>query len=201
MKILQIIVNDINVLDSEGIQMDDSTRFKGSLFCVVRDNLESHMIGSFIESFNTNNYFCRLCYITQASKQVSDFRTPSSYNEDAELAMATDELCRGVRTSWLLNSLKHFHVCNPGLPPCLVHDLVQYDLCLALNKLVNKKLLSFEIINNEIKNLKFSRGYTNVQIPNLKRVDKLTGTATHNLLLLYALPFAVYNKIGDIKEE
>ena len=42
-----------------------------------------------------------------------------------------------------MNSLREYHVENPGLPPCIAHDLfegfLQYDLLLVINYFVVKK--------------------------------------------------------------
>lgn len=47
---------------------------------------------------------------------------------------------RGVETQYILNSLNYFHVCAPGLPPCIGHDLsegvVDIDLFLYINHMV-----------------------------------------------------------------
>ncbi|KAF3842222.1 hypothetical protein F7725_024173 [Dissostichus mawsoni] len=45
----------------------------------------------------------------------------------------TNSVC-GIKSDSPFNQLGHFHVCQPGLPPCLGHDMfegiVSYDLAL-----------------------------------------------------------------------
>lgn len=52
------------------------------------------------------------------------------------------EPSRGIKSDSVLNKLKYYHVANPGLPPCLAHDMyegvVQYDLMLSINYFIKK---------------------------------------------------------------
>ena len=61
----------------------------------------------------------------------------------------------GINTRSPLNKLKYFHVCNFGLPPDVMHDLlegyVEYTTKLLLNQLINKeKLFTLQHLNNLI---------------------------------------------------
>jgi len=67
----------------------------------------------------------------------------------------------GINNRCPLNKLKYFHVCNFGLPPDVMHDLLEgyvpYTMKLLLNQLINKeKLFSLEHLNNLI--IHFSYG-------------------------------------------
>lgn len=48
----------------------------------------------------------------------------------------------GIKFNSVFKKLDHFHVCNPGLPPCLGHDLfeevVTYDLKIYIDYFVKK---------------------------------------------------------------
>ena len=50
-----------------------------------------------------------------------------------------------------MNELTYFHVCAPGLPPCLAHDLleglVQYDMMLYLNYFMSKNWFTLDFLN------------------------------------------------------
>ncbi|KAF3844341.1 hypothetical protein F7725_020856 [Dissostichus mawsoni] len=62
-------------------------------------------------------------------------RTAQSYQshlQDLKIS-DTNSVC-GIKSDSPFNQLGHFHVCQPGLPPCLGHDMfegiVSYDLAL-----------------------------------------------------------------------
>ncbi len=61
----------------------------------------------------------------------------------------------------VFNCLKHFHVCDPGLPPCLAHNLfegvVSVDLALYIKQLVTVgKHFSYVLLNRNITSFKYS---------------------------------------------
>lgn len=169
------------------------------------DNLGSHQIGGFVENFITSNFFCRTCYKNDPSYNSQEkfkYRSVDSHNSDIDFALTTNQIYKGVKSDSVLNSLIFFHVCNPGLPPCIAHDLfegvLQYDLQLTLNKLVKLKLISFETLNTELKNLHFSQGFNKLQLPEIKKSDRLCGSASQNLYLINIIPFALLSKLNEL---
>ena len=61
----------------------------------------------------------------------------------------------GINNRSLLNKLEYFHVCNFGLPPDVMHDLLEgyvpYIMKLLLNQIINKeKLFTLDYLNNLI---------------------------------------------------
>ena len=110
------------------------------------DNLGSHGVGGFVENFSVSHYFCRYCDIKRLSFESSPLlcgnkRTEQSFlNHLQELEnCGTNSEC-GIKSA---NQLSFFHVCQPGLPPCLGHDLfggiVSCDLSLLIGDLVEEK--------------------------------------------------------------
>ncbi len=55
-------------------------------------------------------------------------------------------ICGGIKFDSIFNELTYFHVCEPGLPPCLGHDLfegiVSTDLALYRKHLISKEKLT-----------------------------------------------------------
>lgn len=201
-EILQPIISDINILARDGIVVNNTTHLKGTLLVVAGDNLGSHQIGGFSESFGSKNYVCRFCYKLGCSYVCNEefkLRTPQSYDDDVDFALTTDQVYLGVKSQSALNLIDNYHVCNFGLPPCLAHDLfegvIQYDLPLLLDKLVHEKHFSYDLLNQNIKNINFTQGFVKNIIPSLKKCDKLIGTASQNLYLINILPFLVFLKI------
>lgn len=94
---------------------------KGSVIAVIGDNLGSHQIGGFNENFNLSGYFCRFCYINRPTNAYDfykhwNIRNKITHTHDIDISATLGESNRGVKGNSFLNSLKHYHVCDPGLP-------------------------------------------------------------------------------------
>ena len=117
---------------------------RGCVVAITGDNLGSHCIGGFTENFSTTPHFCRYCNITknvfhsENAFSLGVARSTTSYNEAVKYLEENPEvnIHIGIKFNSVFNSLQYFHVCNPGLPPCLGHDLfegvVSFDLALYL---------------------------------------------------------------------
>jgi hypothetical protein len=146
-KILMPLLNDLQVLEDVGLVMNNRT-FKVRLLCVLGDNLGSHWLGGLSTNFSANKFFCRYCRVERNSGDhdslatIAEIRNPDNYNADIAVA-STDVSSHGIISQSVLHCLSFFHVCMPGLPPCLGHDLfegiVQYDLALILKQLCKKR--------------------------------------------------------------
>lgn len=110
----------------------------------------------------------------------------------------------GVKSNSVLNKLKYFHVCAPGLPPCLAHDLfegvVEYDLAMYLQFLVKtRKWFSYDFLNSRIISFKGeSQNKAKILPVNGK---KLGGHATQNWWLLRFLPVLLHDRVRDPKDD
>ncbi|KAF3844340.1 hypothetical protein F7725_007503 [Dissostichus mawsoni] len=99
-------------------------------YAATRDNLGSHSIGGFLEHFSRANHFCRYCEVDRDTFMrephlCGTTRTAQSYQshlQDLKIS-DTNSVC-GIKSDSPFNQLGHFHVCQPGLPPCLGHDTV-----------------------------------------------------------------------------
>lgn len=206
--LLKPLISDLKLLENDGI-MIQGNNIKGSLVAVVGDNLGSHQLGGFSENFRTNTFFCRYCYESDFDTNLIDgsniqYRDNISHKSDTYIAEATNETYKGVKAKSILNDLTYFQVCNPGLPPCIAHDIfegvAQYDLMLIASKMLHDKKMSFEFFNSKIHKLKFVDKSDNINLPEIKKSFKLTGNATQILHLLYILPFAFLDSIGELQE-
>ncbi|KAJ8041305.1 hypothetical protein HOLleu_12090 [Holothuria leucospilota] len=162
-KVATPLVSDLTQLETVGIQIttDEVTEiFRGSVTMVVADNLGSHGIGGFNESFSGFR-ICRFCMCT--SEELSratppnNFieRTPSSYNAQLQLIKDDDHMktTYGLRKNSPFNCLRYFHV-TEGLPPDLGHDLFE-GVCpeiisKVLSYFIAEKLTSLKEVNDII---------------------------------------------------
>ena len=207
---MRILVDDLKKLETEGI-VSEGVTFKGSLVAVLGDNLGSHQIGGFIECFSTPNQFCRYCDQTlrefrKNPFEKKPFRTIEQYNENASEAIRLKKLVNGIKSNSLLNTLEHFHVCSPGLPPCIAHDLLEgvvaHDLWLAMKYFVDKKWFKCALFNYRVNNVMLSiTNYEFIPFFNPKSIlYRLTGSATQIKKLLMIFPVAIADLIKDFDD-
>ena len=77
------LLEDIGALKNTGITLDGGQIIKGSVLAICGDNLGSHYIGGFCESFQAH-YYCRYCNLTKGKiaemmSKTEESRTPESY--------------------------------------------------------------------------------------------------------------------------
>ena len=155
------LIKDLKELEDSGIVLSNGKVIKGFVCAIAGDNLGSHSIGGFVENFSKSSHFCRFCDVDRVTFQLSPLstgskRTKQSYQQHVHELRAgnTDTVC-GIKFDSVFNQLCYFHVCQPGLPPCLGHDLfegvVSVDLALCINHLANQeKQFSFVELNRRI---------------------------------------------------
>jgi hypothetical protein len=211
-KVFGCLMSDLQHLEEKGICFQNKT-YAVRLYCVLGDNLGSHWLGGFTTNFSVNNFVCRYCLVKRNKEDktslccTADLRTNDNYDAAALTASQQAAACQGVIGKSILNELKFFHVCMPGLPPCLGHDLfegiIQYDLALILKKLSDKKgdnHMSYTYLNNSIKHFKFG-GFDANDRPGIVSDGKTVGGhAVQNWCLLRLLPLLVFGAV-DINSE
>ncbi|KYN50145.1 hypothetical protein ALC62_00173, partial [Cyphomyrmex costatus] len=213
-ELFDIIIQDLKDIEQIGIEIsykNEKIILKGTLVALIGDNLGSHFIGGFNENFNMSGYFCRFCHINKIKENsqliTSKFkkRTVETYKEDINNIVNDNQASRGIKSNSVFNNLNFFHVCQPGLPPCISHDLfegiVQYDVMLIINELVVKRVLTYEYINDKLSNIYF-QNEEKIYLPSIKKSEKLNGTHSQNMKLLNILPFALIrlNNLYDFEE-
>lgn len=109
------LVEEINVLQTDGITLDFGSEIKQVYFCLalfLGDNLGLNTILGFQQSFTATS-FCRFCKICRPETQrlcheVSDsLRNKENYIEDLNTANPS---ITGIKFSPFINSIKYFHV-------------------------------------------------------------------------------------------
>lgn len=207
-KIFSELLQDLKDLEGNGITVGGET-VKGALYCVAGDNLGSHSIGGFTENFSQSQYFCRYCEITRREFHDDPHvcgpqRNPDNY--EAALGHLQAEGIRdikGIKVNSVFNNLESFHVCQPGLPPCLGHDLfegiVSYDVALFLKYFIKtKKWFTYSILNRRIKQFKYKGSDALTKPCSVNPVAcKLSGQAVQNWNFLRLLPVLIGDKVQD----
>lgn len=122
---------------------------KGTVQCLIADNLGAHAMGGFVESFSGGS-ICRFCTGERSEFQIKDvssgaflLRTRDIHANHALSAQESETICCGVKKQCVLTEhLSHFHV-NTGYPPDILHDLfegvVPVELARCISLLISKK--------------------------------------------------------------
>lgn len=209
-KVFANLITDLSDLTENGITVGEET-VRGALYCVAGDNLGSHGIGGFNENF-TSCYFCRYCEVTRDDfKKDPNLcgrqRTPYSY--DAAVSALSEESrdIHGIKQRSVFNDVANFHVCQPGLPPCLGHDIFEgvlsYDLGLYLNYFIKtKKWFTYTLLNRRIKQFQF-KGSDALSKPCTVQPGalKLSGNAVQNWNFLRLLPVLIGDKVQNADDD
>ena len=191
-KVLAPLIQDLKEIESAGVTIFDDVVAKGSVVCVCGDNLGSHSIGGFFESF-FSSHFCRYCLISRSDFLTSclstgESRTVENYGVDVQNA-ANCGGSHGVKCDSVLNKLAHYHVSAPGLPPCLGHDLfegvVDLDLFLYIRHMIHLlKWFSLDYLNRRIRQFPYiGEDAANKPSPVNLKGDRLGGHAVQNWCL------------------
>ncbi|RUM28374.1 MAG: hypothetical protein DSY42_08515 [Aquifex sp.] len=161
-EILQPLMFDLRILENEGLlvsRSDGNHWFRGTVAVVIGDNLGSHAIGGFLESFNSYRV-CRFCMITKSQLHSNPVtlacsRTKTGHNEQVSIVLQYQSLATtyGVKSCSVLNQLKYFHVVS-GLPSDIAHDLFEGVFCdvvqCVINYCIENSFFTAEYLNQRI---------------------------------------------------
>lgn len=206
-KVFAEILADLKDFEENGVTVGGET-VKGALYCIAGDNLGSHSIGGYTENFTHSRYFCRYCEVTREEFQkdpnlCEQPRTIETY--DAAVTSLSEESreVRGIKQRSVFNDLPNFHVCQPGLPPCLGHNIFErvlsYDLALYLKYFSKKrKWFTYTLLNRRIKQFKY-KGSDALSKPCTVKSGalKLSGHAVQNWNFLRLLPVLIGDKVQN----
>lgn len=126
-----MIVNEIHILETVGIDIGGNRVLKGTLACVAYDNLGGNVSFGFAEGFNAFCY-CRVCESSNAEckkmvkENAQSIRSRKSYEKQLKIIESSVEVkydqTKGVKRYCTLNELEYFHVVG-NIPVDPMHDL------------------------------------------------------------------------------
>ncbi|KAK6167118.1 hypothetical protein SNE40_021218 [Patella caerulea] len=208
-EVLKPLIYDLHILETVGIEiLNVEQKLFGTVAFVAADNLGSHRIGGFVESFSSNvENICRFCLgtsnqiQTQYNSDQFEFRNEVNYSNHVKKA-AQDTGGRahylGVKHDSVLNNLNYYHITR-GLPPDCMHDVLQgvcrYELPLILQKLEKQKHFSRTTSFKIMKTWKY--GVNKPPVP--KSLNSIPSSASQMWTLVRILPLMIgeYVPIGD----
>lgn len=177
-KILCPIVNDIKILETKGIVVQDR-QFFGTLVALSHDNLGANMLFGMVQSFNATN-FCRICLVNKSvtqsltSKREDLLRTPALYEEHTSGINANVPIVFGIKERSVLNDLHYFKL-HSNISVDIMHDVLeavgQLELKLFMKFLIENKYSTIHELNNRIQS--FDYGLINTKNkPSVFSLDK-----------------------------
>lgn len=225
-KVFGKIIQDIKVIETDDIEISPGKVVKGSLVFVTGDNLGSHGLGGFVENFSKTQYFCRYCLVTKKSFETANgvfknypIRNVESYNKVTNKLTRKKSTCSQkkkankkplliprIKFDSVFNQLNYYHVCLPGLPPCLEHDIFEgvlaYNLKLYLDDLVDKGWFSYKLLNHRIEIFDYSVEDQRDKLCLISSTSKrVSGGACQIWNFLRLLSVLIYDKIEDIDDD
>lgn len=127
MRVFSKMFSDLRELKDHGLVTSSGHTVRATVLCIVGDSLGSHCIGGYAENFSTSSHCCRYCLAPRQDMDKvsveSPVRTVESYKEAVQLLQDSQTTVNGVKFDSLFSGFKYFHVCQPGLPPCIGHDI------------------------------------------------------------------------------
>lgn len=207
-QILQPIVDDIKILETQGIDVNLNSKIinvKGSIVALSHDNLGANVLHGMVESFSAK-YFCRICLIEKNDIQtnfVEDkvlLRTNVNYEQYASEAIMENKICFGIKNKSVLNDLQYFKLCESRSVE--IHDILegvaQLEIKLFLKFIIDKKHITLQSINNRIKSYNFGVIHL-TEKPSIINLDKpghlIAQRAVQTWVLVRFLPLIISDVI------
>ena len=208
--ILKPFLDDLKILYDTGVTIHYNGKdenWKGTLLAFLADNLASHEIGGFKESFSFARKFCRSCLTDKEMSQEHFLenhfviRTPQSHASQCSRLEGPDRLSvsveYGINRRSSLESLPHFSVID-GMPHDIMHDLyegvIPYELKLLIQHCITKSYFQLETLNHRHKAFDFGYSEIGDRPASIDNEYKLRQTASQMWLLARVFPLLV----GDL---
>lgn len=207
------LLRDLHTLERDGVFIESIGKaVRGTVMCVVSDNLAAHTLAGFTKSFRAE-YFCRFCTATQDTIQTHNAgseefskRTKASHDNGVHAVMHGDILSQcGVQEECVLSrSLEHFHTVT-GFPPDILHDVfegvVPTEMALCIREMIRSKYFTLEYLNNKI--VSFPYQHTD-KVDRPQTISKtfaakntIGGNALENATLLRLLPLMIGHMVPE----
>lgn len=205
-KVLEPLLQDLKILEDHGVYVSlVGTFLKGTVQCVVADNLGAHSIAGFNANFS-GDFFCRFCIAKRCdigfhcvASGAFSLRSKEVHADHVRAAIENNAHCFGVKQECVLTKdLSYFDVVS-GFPPDVAHDIfegiVPVELAYCLVSLISKKLFTLDDLNQAILSFPYKwsdkTNKPHVVPQSLFGRKTIGGNAHENWSLLRFLPFLI----------
>lgn len=202
--ILQPFIDEIKILETDGILINGKIILKGTLTQVSFDNLGGNTIFGLVKSFNSM-YYCRICFCERETCRVITtealeyIRTKHHYSDQVEkLRTSRDIVLKpkdtfGITTYSVLNELKFYHTIS-NRSQDIMHDVYEggmpYALKLFFNHLIEYQICTEDELASKIKTFKYGRlEKRNVPSKLCLKKENLNQNASQMHCLMRHVPF------------
>jgi len=167
-KILEPLIADIKVLESEGVEIEiqgGKHRIYGSVVTFSGDNLTSHAVGGFSTCFSSGRV-CRQCMVTKLTlpdvhcETQCTLRTTENHKYHVAAVESDSSLAPvyGVVSQSPLSDLAHFSPIA-FFPPDAMHDVLEglmaVNIGVVLKSLVRRKIMTLKAFNERLARFRF----------------------------------------------
>ena len=167
-KILEPLIADIKVLESEGVEIEiegGKHRIYGSVMTFSGDNLTSHAVGGFSTCFSSGRV-CRQCMVTKLTlpdvhcETQCTLRTTENHKYHVAAVESDSSLAPvyGVVSQSPLSDLAHFSPIA-FFPPDAMHDVLEglmaVNIGVVLKSLVRRKIMTLKAFNERLARFRF----------------------------------------------
>lgn len=208
--IWRLIVDEIKILEGDGVKLQCGTAIKGSISFCTFDNLGAHVSLGFANSFSCK-YNCRFCENSSVEYQdIYDesqcrMRTKENYEQRIEsiksLTKIDYKVTCGIKSYCELNKLQYYHIIeNKSID--IMHDInegvIPKCMHIFFSKLLTLKLFNEKQLVQKIQYFDFGEMYQK-NIPSILVLSKenLGQNATQSKCLFFHLPYIFYEYRND----
>lgn len=203
--IFELIRNELWRLESEGLQIDETTNLRAFLFNVTSDNLGENGALGFVECFSMDG-MCRFCDMSKnewkiATQEIESklrtelcFRKAIDYIHTLEDDQSIDfKITNGIKSYCLLNDLRNFHVLqnvNVDVMHDIMEGLIPYFLENFFKYCSEKKVASYTVIQELIRDFNYGFLFKGKRPSKIKYTSShLNQNATQLYTIMLHLPF------------
>lgn len=155
-KIAKKIVDELILLETEGITLDSDKNLKAVLTNVCSDNLGANSTFGFVECFSAR-YYCRMCELTSAECKTSTVEVTSKLRQKLNYASIVEQInenesknidykaTKGIKKACVFNNLKYFHIldnCTVDIMHDLNEGVIPFFVQFLFDTIIAKKIAS-----------------------------------------------------------
>lgn len=202
--VLETIISDIRLIETNGIRTSSNRTLKGTLACVSFDNLGGNILFGFSGGFNAN-YYCRICETKRSECQTMVdgnaivLRTKIEYEQIVAQIESGANLnlteTKGIKSACLLNNMPNFHILS-NVTVDLMHDvfegIVGYLLEEVFKYCIKENIATVDQLQSLVDNYYYGCLWKNK--PSKINIDKknMGQNASQALCLIFHLPFILF---------
>lgn len=202
--VLETILADIKLIETNGIVTKSNRNLKGTLACVSFDNLGGNILFGFSGGFNAN-YYCRICENKRSECQILVdeneivLRTKQEYEKMVASIESGENLnlteTKGIKSACLLNNLPNFHILS-NVTVDLMHDVfegvVGYLLEEVFKYCIKENIATLGQLQSQVDNYYYGCLWKNK--PSKLIIDKknVNQNASQALCLILHLPYILF---------